>query len=69
MRLSINGDSKLFDQNELNISQLLQLENVEQPDMVSVQYNETFLRQNEYETTQLKEGDEINFLYFMGGGK
>ncbi|GHV02774.1 thiamine biosynthesis protein ThiS [Campylobacterota bacterium] len=69
MRLIINGDSKVFDQNELNISQLLVLEKVEQPDMVSVQYNEAFLRQNEYESTALKENDEINFLYFMGGGK
>jgi sulfur carrier protein len=69
MQLNVNDEKKEYSQRELSIADLLEIEKVAQPDMVSVQYNETFLRQNEYKTTNLKEGDAINFLYFMGGGK
>ncbi|MDR2152164.1 MAG: sulfur carrier protein ThiS [Helicobacteraceae bacterium] len=69
MKLNINGETKEFSQNQLAIADLLKIENVAQPDMVSVQFNGEFLRQNEYASTQLKDGDEVNFLYFMGGGQ
>jgi len=67
MKLTINGDSKEI-KDGIVLSELLIIENVEQPDMVSVQLNDEFLTKDEYQTTSLKEGDEINFLYFMGGG-
>jgi sulfur carrier protein len=41
---------------------------VEQPDMVSVQLNGEFVDRPSYASTQLKERDEVDFLYFMGGG-
>ena len=68
MKININGDIKEFSQNELSVAKLLKVEKVEMPDMVSVQLNDEFLRQNEYEGTFLKDNDVINFLYFMGGG-
>ena len=52
----------------LNVTQLIAQNNVEQPEMVSVQVNDEFLDRNEWEKTELKEGDRIDFLYFMGGG-
>lgn len=67
MKLTINGDSKEI-KDGIVLSELLIIENVEQPDMVSVQLNDEFLTKDEYPTTSLTEGDEINFLYFMGGG-
>ncbi|MDR0665697.1 MAG: sulfur carrier protein ThiS [Helicobacteraceae bacterium] len=69
MNIRINDEEKSFKQEALSIAELLKIENVSQPDMVSVQLNDEFLRQNEYETTKLKEGDAVNFLYFMGGGR
>lgn len=52
----------------LNVTQLIAQNNVEQPEMVSVQVNDEFLDRNEWKKTELKEGDRIDFLYFMGGG-
>ena len=52
----------------LNVSELIQQNNVVQPDMVSVQVNEEFAEREDWETIQLKEGDKVDFLYFMGGG-
>jgi sulfur carrier protein len=36
--------------------------------MVSVQVNEDFVDRNEWDSIQMKEGDSVDFLYFMGGG-
>ena len=52
----------------LNVAQLMQLNQVEQPEMVSVQVNEEFADRGDWEKIQIKEGDEVDFLYFMGGG-
>ncbi|MDR1451243.1 MAG: sulfur carrier protein ThiS [Helicobacteraceae bacterium] len=68
MKIVINGEEKTFALEKLSVADLLKIENIAQPDMVSVQLNDEFIRQEEYGTTKLKEGDEINFLYFMGGG-
>lgn len=67
MKLTINGDVKEI-KDGIVLSELLIIEDVEQPDMVSVQLNDEFLTKDTYATTTLKEGDSINFLYFMGGG-
>ncbi|MBQ4463702.1 MAG: sulfur carrier protein ThiS, partial [Eubacterium sp.] len=34
----------------------------------SVSVNEEFVKSSEIQTTALKEGDVVEFLYFMGGG-
>ena len=36
--------------------------------MIIVVINEEFVPSDEKETTVLKEGDVVEFLYFMGGG-
>jgi thiamine biosynthesis protein ThiS len=36
--------------------------------MVSVQLNGEFVESNLYDSTKVKDGDEIDFLYLMGGG-
>jgi sulfur carrier protein len=68
MRIVINGDGKTFAQDTLSILDLLKIENVAQPDQVSVQLNGEFLRSPQYAAAWLKEGDAVDFLYFMGGG-
>ena len=52
----------------LNVSELIQQSNVQQPEMVSVQVNEEFAEREDWEQIQLKEGYKGDFLYFMGGG-
>ena len=52
----------------LSLSELIRLNKVVQPDMVSVQLNEEFVDRNDWKNIQLKDGDNVDFLYFMGGG-
>lgn len=67
MILKINGKEKEFEKS-LTVSEILVHENVEMPDMVTVQLNGEYLDRNKFDETSLKENDEIDFLYFMGGG-
>lgn len=67
-KITVNGEVQEV-QLPINVEELIKQNNVQQPDMVSVQVNEDFLTRNEYATRQIKEGDRVDFLYFMGGGQ
>jgi sulfur carrier protein len=68
MNLIINGKPESVELQKCSIKELLSYKKVEMPEMVSVEYNGRFLKQTEYETIRVKENDQIEFLYFMGGG-
>ena len=66
-KIYVNGDAQEVNL-PLNVNELIQQNNVQQPEMVSVQVNEEFAEREDWETTVIKEGDQVDFLYFMGGG-
>ena len=66
-KIYVNGDAQEVTL-PLNVSELIKQSDVQQPDMVSVQVNEEFAEREDWENIQLKEGDKVDFLYFMGGG-
>lgn len=65
MRVKING--KPEDVQEATLLGLLNSKKVDLR-MVAVEVNSQMIERDQYETTALKEGDEVEFLYFMGGG-
>lgn len=50
-------------------AQLVIDENVETPQYVTVTINDEFVESGAFESTVLKDGDVVEFLYFMGGGQ
>lgn len=52
----------------LTLAELIKINKVFLPEMVTIQVNEDFVEREDYEKIQLKEGDRVDFLYFMGGG-
>lgn len=68
MQITVNGETNELHEIEVNLSKLLQIRKVESPEMVAVQLNGEFIDMNSYASTYLKPGDDIEFLYFMGGG-
>ena len=68
MQITVNGESSELKDIEVNLLQLLELRKVESPEMVAVQLNGKFVEMNSYSSTYLKSGDDIEFLFFMGGG-
>ncbi|MDO9542653.1 MAG: sulfur carrier protein ThiS [Kiritimatiellia bacterium] len=67
MKIIING-SEADVTPALTVSDLLIARQVKMPDMVSVELNGDILDRHTFQTTTLKEGDKVEFLYFMGGG-
>ncbi len=68
MTIHINGEEQTIEKDEILVTELLKLKNVEMPEMVSVELNGDFLEREKYNSTFVKKGDEVEFLYFMGGG-
>ena len=52
----------------LKLTELFTLENVETPEYVTVSLNEEFVPSDKVAEPVLKDGDNVEFLYFMGGG-
>lgn len=67
-KITVNGEVQEVTL-PLTVEELIKQNNVLQPEMVSVQVNESFLDRREFANRQLAEGDEVEFLYFMGGGQ
>jgi len=68
MQITVNGESSELKEIEVNLLKLLKLRQVESPEMVAVQLNGEFVEMNSYSSTYIKSGDDIEFLFFMGGG-
>ena len=68
MKITVAGEKKEV-ADGLTVAALIEQENVETPQYVTVSVNEEFLESGTFESTVLKEGDEVEFLYFMGGGR
>lgn len=54
---------------DLTVAQLVIDEKVETPQYVTVTINDEFVESKDFENTVLKDGDTVEFLYFMGGGQ
>lgn len=68
MKITINGEQKTIEKESVTMSELLTLNDVKMPEMVSVEFNGDMLDRDAFATTIVKDGDVVEFLYFMGGG-
>jgi len=68
MHITVNGEANELPEAEVNLSRLLEMRQVESPEMVAVQLNGEFVDMASYPSIYLKNGDDVEFLYFMGGG-
>lgn len=67
MTITIAGEKKEYAEG-ITIAQIIETEKVENPLYVTVSLNDDFVDKDTFDTTTVKEGDSIEFLYFMGGG-
>lgn len=67
MQITVTGVKKEV-KDGLTLLELIEQEKVETPEYVTVSINEEFVAAADRESTVLKEGDVVEFLYFMGGG-
>ena len=67
MQITVAGEKKEV-KDGLTLPELIGQENVETPEYVTVSINDEFIETEAKTTTVLKDGDNVEFLYFMGGG-
>ena len=67
MQITVAGEKKEV-KDGLTLPELIEQENVETPEYVTVSVNDEFIEKADFEKA-LKDGDEVEFLYFMGGGR
>ena len=68
IQVTISGEKKQLAEG-VSVTELLELDNVEMPEYVSLSINEEFVQREDFGTRTVSDGDEIEFLYFMGGGR
>ncbi len=67
MKIKANGKEVVLEK-ELTVKELLAFQNVEMQDYVTVQINGEFVSRDDFGTLPVRDGDVVEFLYFMGGG-
>ncbi|MDR2120467.1 MAG: sulfur carrier protein ThiS [Tannerella sp.] len=67
-KIKVNGEPQEVTL-PLSVADLLQQNRILQPEMVSVQINGSFVEREHFADTEIKPDDEVDFLYFMGGGQ
>ncbi|MCI7803741.1 MAG: sulfur carrier protein ThiS [Oscillospiraceae bacterium] len=68
MNITVAGVKKEV-KDGITVAQLIIDEKVETPQYVTVTINDEFVESGTFETTVVKDGDNVEFLYFMGGGQ
>lgn len=68
MTIIVAGEKKEVEEG-ITVAKLIVQEKVETPEYVTVSVNEEFIGNELFDTYALKEGDNIEFVYFMGGGR
>jgi sulfur carrier protein len=67
MQLTVNGKS--VEAAATTVTKLLVELDVKNPDQVAVELNGEIVDRGAYDETRVNEGDQLEFLYFMGGGR
>lgn len=65
MLIKINGKAEEI--HAATVLEVLKVKNIE-PQMVAVELNETMIDREHLASTSVKEGDHLEFLFYMGGG-
>lgn len=65
--VKLNGEEEQLREG-MTVSELLEERRVRQ-EYVTVEISEEIIEKDKYSTTALNEGDEVEFIYYMGGGK
>ena len=67
MKITVAGENREVREG-MTVAELIEMEKVETPEYVTVSINDEFVLTENRDNTVLKEGDSVEFLYFMGGG-
>lgn len=67
MKIKLNNNDEIIDQEILTVSRLLVEKNFTFK-MLIVKINGQLVKKTEYETTEIREGDDVMVLHLISGG-
>ena len=71
MTITVAGNKKEYEDG-LKLTELIEkesvVEDIESPEYVTVTINDEFISKEDVPNTVVKDGDVVEFLYYMGGG-
>ncbi len=67
MKIILNNNPENIEEISLTVDQLLKLKNFTFK-MLIIKINGTLIRKEQYETTGIHEGDDVNVLHLISGG-
>lgn len=67
MKITLNNRDEEFDAKELSVNEVLKLKNFTFK-MLVVKLNGKVVRKHEYDTTHVKDGDNLSVLHLITGG-
>jgi thiamine biosynthesis protein ThiS len=68
LQVQVNGERREFPRQNLVLSELIQ-ELALAPQRIAVEVNKQIVRRDEWERTAVKDGDQIEIVHFVGGGR
>ena len=67
MRIQVNGRPQEVEEN-LSLSQLIASLNLKL-DQIAIELNQKVIRRGDWQNTELRDGDKIEIVHFVGGGE
>ena len=67
MTITVAGNKKEYEDG-INLPTLIEKEQIDNAGYVTVTINDEFVEREKFPETIIKDGDVVEFLYFMGGG-
>lgn len=67
MTITVAGNKKEYEDG-INLPTLIEKEQIDNAEYVTVTINDEFVEREKFPKTIIKDGDVVEFLYFMGGG-
>lgn len=67
MKIILNNKEEFFESDEFTVTELLKIKNFTFK-MLVIKVNNQIVKKNEYESTVVKDGDEVMVLHLISGG-
>ena len=67
MTITLNNRKEEFDASSLTVSQIMEIKSFHFK-MLVVRLNDSLVKKEEYDTTEVKEGDDLKIIHLVSGG-
>lgn len=68
MKITVSGEAATV-KDGITVAELIEERDVENSQYVTVTVNDDFINSGDFAEKTLADGDNVEFLYFMGGGR